>query len=131
MPRAARGMLRECSLCEAFLPLAPLWVSLSLLLRASSFCVLTCATRLYEGATTAAEGAAADNAAVVAETEEILEPMPDLSTPWAPQVRAQERLAEEVNVESEAGRSVTGLNNDSYVSRASRERENLWNMCCV
>ena len=55
-------------------------MSLSLLLRASSLCVLTCATRLYEGATTAAEGAAADNAAVVAEAEEILEPVPDLST---------------------------------------------------
>ena len=106
-------------------------MSLSLLLRASSLCVLTCATRLYEGATTAAEGAAADNAAVVAEADEILEPVPDLSTSGASQVRAQERLAGEVNVESEAGRSVTGLDKDSSVSRASLEREIVWNMCCV
>ena len=124
-------MLSECSLWLQISPSRSLCVSLSLLLRASSLCVLTCATRLYEGATTAAEGAAADNAAVVAEAEEILEPVPDLSTSGASQVRAQERLAGEVNVESEAGRSVTGLDKDSSVSRASLEREIVWNMCCV
>jgi len=56
--------------------------------------VLTCATRLDEGgdvATTAAEGAAGDNAAVAAEAEEILESVPDWPTSRASQVRAPER----------------------------------------
>jgi hypothetical protein len=92
-------MLSECSLWLQISPSRSLCVSLSLLLRASSLCderigVLTCATRLDEGgdvATTAAEGAAGDNAAVAAEAEEILEAVPDWPTSGASQVRAPER----------------------------------------